>query len=112
MADYGMLIDYDWCTGCHTCETACQMEHNLPPDQFGIKVTEVGPYQYGDRKWVLINMPIPTDQCNFCVERIAQGKLPTCMHHCQARCLEVGLIDELQSKLSAKKKQVLFHNQG
>jgi serine/threonine protein kinase len=27
MARYGLLIDYEYCTGCHSCEVACQMEH-------------------------------------------------------------------------------------
>ena len=24
---YGLLIDYQWCTGCHSCEMACKVEH-------------------------------------------------------------------------------------
>ena len=110
MADYGILIDYEWCTGCHTCETACQMEHDLPVGQFGIKLAEVGPYEYAPDTWQLAYIPIPTDQCDFCAERVAVGKLPTCQHHCQAQCLEVGPIDELAKKVAAKKKAVLFHN--
>ena len=23
---YGLLIDYTWCTGCHSCEIACKVE--------------------------------------------------------------------------------------
>ena len=30
MARYAILIDYDYCTGCHTCEVACQQEHDYP----------------------------------------------------------------------------------
>lgn len=30
MSGYGILIDYNWCTGCHSCEMACQMEKKLP----------------------------------------------------------------------------------
>ena len=108
MAEYGMLIDYEWCTGCHTCEIACQMEHGLPTDQFGIKLNEVGPWEYGPDKWQFTNIPVPTDQCDLCAERAAKGKLPTCMHHCQAQCLTVGPLDELTSKLSNKHKQALF----
>ena len=36
----GLLIDYQYCTGCHTCEVACQQEHNYPAGKFGITVTE------------------------------------------------------------------------
>ena len=112
MADYGMLIDYEWCTGCHTCVTACQMEHDLPVDQFGIVVNEIGAWEYAPDTWQLAYMPTPTDQCTFCVDRIAKGKLPTCMHHCQAKCLKVGPVEELAKELLSKKNQVLYHNKG
>ena len=109
MADYGILVDYEWCTGCHTCETACQMINNLPPDQFGIKVNEIGPWKYGEDRWVLCYIPVPTDQCNLCLGRIEKGELPSCQKHCQASCLTVGPIDELADRVIEKKKQVLFH---
>ncbi len=108
MAEYGLLIDYDWCTGCHTCEVACQMEHSLPPDQWGIKLTEVGPWEYAPEKWQYAYMPVPTDQCDLCARRTAEGKLPTCVHHCQAQCIHYGPLDELAKKLPGKTKQTLF----
>lgn len=109
MTEYGMLIDYEWCTGCHSCETACQMEHHLPVGQFGIKLNEIGPFEYAPDSWQLSYVPVPTDLCDFCAERRAHGKLPTCQHHCQAQCLEVGSLDELAEKVKAKKKLVLFN---
>ncbi|MBS6975765.1 MULTISPECIES: 4Fe-4S binding protein [Gordonibacter] len=109
MTEYGMLIDYEWCTGCHSCETACQMEHHLPVGQFGIKLNEIGPFEYAPDRWQLSYVPVPTDLCDFCAERQAKGKLPTCQHHCQAQCLEVGPIDELAKKIASKKKLVLFN---
>ena len=27
MPKYGLLIDYDFCIGCHVCEVACKQEH-------------------------------------------------------------------------------------
>ena len=109
MTEYGMLIDYEWCTGCHSCETACQMEHHLPVGQFGIKLNEIGPFEYAPDRWQLSYVPVPTDLCDFCAERQAKGKLPTCQHHCQAQSLEVGPIDELAKKIASKKKLVLFN---
>ena len=26
-----LAVDYEFCTGCHTCEIACQQEHGLAP---------------------------------------------------------------------------------
>ena len=42
MAKYGLLVDAQWCSGCHSCEIACQMEHGLPVGQTGIKVVKIG----------------------------------------------------------------------
>ena len=36
-----ILIDYKYCTGCHTCEIACQKHLGLEPDKWGIKLTIV-----------------------------------------------------------------------
>lgn len=45
----GLLIDYQWCTGCHSCEMACRKEHGLPDDEYGIKLTEfIWPHDRGD----------------------------------------------------------------
>ena len=36
-AKFACLVNYDWCTGCHSCEIACQMEHGMPVGQSGIR---------------------------------------------------------------------------
>ena len=40
MEKKGLLIHYDYCTGCHSCEVACQQEHDFPAGKCGIRVTE------------------------------------------------------------------------
>ena len=42
----GILINYEYCTGCHSCEVACRNERGLAAGEYGIKLTEVGPYEY------------------------------------------------------------------
>ena len=32
MTRYGLLIDYDFCIGCHTCELACALSHSEAED--------------------------------------------------------------------------------
>ncbi len=108
MAPKGILIDYEWCSGCHTCEMACQVEHGFPIGQSGIVVNEIGPWEIGDRKWQYAYVPVFTDQCNLCAERTVKGKLPTCVHHCQAAIMKYGELDELVKDLKEKPKQVLF----
>jgi Fe-S-cluster-containing dehydrogenase component len=108
MAQNGLLIEYGFCTGCHSCEVACQMEHKLPVNKWGIKLAEMGPWQISEEKWQYDFVPIPTDLCNLCASRVAKGKKPTCVKHCQASVMEFGAVDELVKKMEGKTKVVLF----
>ena len=40
MGKKGLLIAYDYCTGCHTCEVACKQEHGYPAGRWGIMVKD------------------------------------------------------------------------
>ncbi|MEI3230547.1 MAG: 4Fe-4S dicluster domain-containing protein [Gordonibacter pamelaeae] len=53
-------------------------------------------------------IPVPTDLCDLCADRVAAGRKPTCVHHCQAFCMEFGPLDELAQELAAKPKQVFW----
>lgn len=99
----GLLIDYNYCTGCHTCEVACQMEHQLPPDRFGIELKQIGPDQIDDRTWQYDFFPVPTDRCDLCADRVAKGKLPSCVKHCQAGCMYCGDVEDLAGKIKGPK---------
>ena len=48
MTQYGLLIDYEYCTGCQSCEVACKEEHNFPVGKWGIRVLDEGPWQKDD----------------------------------------------------------------
>jgi len=91
---YALLIDYKYCTGCHTCEVACQNEKGLSNDEWGIKVTEYGPAKLGD-KWYWNYVPVPSDLCDLCAERVEAGKKPSCVKHCLAHCMELVPAAEL-----------------
>ena len=105
---YGLLIDYEFCTGCHSCEVACIKEHEMPKDQYGIHLLQDGPRKQYDGKWEWTNLPIPTSLCDLCEDRVAKDKLPTCVHHCQAQVMYYGPISELAKKMESKPKMVLF----
>ncbi len=108
MARNGLLIDYEYCTGCHSCEMACQVEHDLPPERFGIKIAEIGPWPIDGDVWQYSYVPVPTDECDLCASRVEKGKVPTCVHHCQAAVMKYGPISELALELEKKPQQVLF----
>lgn len=106
--EYGLLIDYEYCSGCHACETACKMEHDLPTGDFGIHVLQDGPRENRSAgTYEYEHVPVPTSLCDLCAERVAAGKLPTCVHHCQAGVMVYGTVEELAKKVN-KPKMAIF----
>ncbi len=104
----GILIQYDYCTGCHACEVACKKECNLPKGEFGIRVMEYGPAKSKEDRWDYFFLPVPTDHCDLCHDRLNAGKLPSCVHNCQSKVMEYGNVKELAEKMVYIKKCVLF----
>ncbi len=109
MAVNGLMIDYEWCTGCRSCELACKNEHGFPMDKWGIKVAEFGPYEMepGELEWNY--MAVPTSYCDLCADRVARGEKPTCALHCLANVIEYGPVEELAAKMVAKGKRVTMY---
>ncbi len=103
----GLLIDYDYCTGCHTCEVACQQEHNYPVGKYGIKVTE-HIMEKTANKISIYNLPFPTDLCNLCAPRTKRGEQPACVKHCQSNCMMFGPLLELVKEMEQRPKMVLY----
>ena len=108
MANYGLLIDYEFCTGCESCVVACKEEHSFPIGKWGIRVMDDGPWEIEDGHMNWNKLPMPTDLCDLCADLTAKGREPICVHHCLAACMEFGTIEELAAKLAAKPKQVLW----
>jgi Fe-S-cluster-containing dehydrogenase component len=106
MAKYGLLIDYNYCTGCHTCELACQQEHDFEVGKCGIQVTE---FEYETLTALAIDyLPYPTDLCDLCIGRHKEGLAPACVKHCQARCMAFGPLEELVKEMEERPKTALF----
>ncbi len=108
-----ILINYDYCTGCHSCEVACKKILGLPKGEFGIKVAEVGPFQYSEREgvkgvWEWTYLPIITQACDLCADRTAAGKMPMCVQHCQAWCMYYGEVGELAAKMDGRTRWALM----
>ena len=101
-----LLIDYEYCAGCHTCEVACMQENSLPVGKFGIRVNEI---LTETAKGIIIDyIPFPTDLCNLCAARTARGELPSCVKHCQCGCMMYGDIVEMAKFVEGKAKTVIF----
>lgn len=106
MMKQGLLIEYDYCTGCHSCEVACQQEHNYPAGKFGITVTEhILETMDGMSIYYL---PFPTDLCNLCAHRTKAGRKPACVKACQASCMLFGSLNVLIDEMGKQPKTVLY----
>ena len=102
----GILVNYEYCTGCHSCEVACKKYLELPKGEFGIKLTETGPWKYTstakEGRWEWSWLPVLTKACNGCADRVAKGKFPMCVQHCQAWCMYHGDVEDLAKKIDGK----------
>ena len=90
MTQKALYIDYEFCSGCHSCEVACRNEIECGIDDWGIKVLEDKPRQHADGTWHWDYIALPGELCDMCEKRTAAGKLPACVQSCQAKCLEIG----------------------
>jgi Fe-S-cluster-containing dehydrogenase component len=106
-SEYGLLIDYEFCTGCHTCELACAQEYKHKPGVRGIKVFEIE-QMLPNGKASLTYFPFPTDVCILCPHLTREGLDPACVKHCMSACMKFGRITELAKKLGKKPKMVLW----
>ena len=104
---HGLLIDYEYCTGCHTCEVACSQEYRWPAGMAGIKVMEIVESLPHDKAY-LVYLPFPTELCVLCAARIKKGMEPACVQHCMAACIQHGPVEELAKQMGKKPRTVLF----
>ncbi len=106
MPQNGLLIEYEYCTGCYACEVACKQEHNYPVGIGGIKVNEI--VTESPDKVHIDYIPFTTRFCDLCAERTKGGEPPSCVKHCQAGCMMYGPIAKLAKVMEDKPRSVIF----
>jgi Fe-S-cluster-containing dehydrogenase component len=109
MAKYGLLFDMEYCVGCNACTVACKQEHGFDADTWGIKVTELI-YKNPDGKVRIDYLPYPTNLCDLCSKRIAEGfdNKPSCVKHCMTKCISYGKLSDLAAEMENKPGSVLY----
>jgi Fe-S-cluster-containing dehydrogenase component len=106
MARNGLLIQHEWCTGCHACEVACKQEHKYPVGTSGIKVYEMEA-TVADKVYVDF-MPVVTRFCDLCADRVKKGDAPACVKHCQATCMTYGPVATLAKEQEKQPHSALW----
>jgi Fe-S-cluster-containing dehydrogenase component len=102
----GLLIQYEWCTGCHACEVACKQEHNFSGGMVGLRVDEV--VTEGPDKVHVDFIPLTTRFCDLCADRTRKGQEPACVKHCQANCMMYGNVAVLAKAMEKQPRSVIF----
>jgi len=105
--EYGLLIDYEYCTGCYACQVACAQEYQWPAGMAGMQVLEVV-QKLPHEKAYLAYIPVPTELCILCAPRTKKGLEPACVKHCMARCMKYGRIKDLAKEMGKKARMVLW----
>ena len=80
-----LTVSPEKCIGCGTCAIVCP--YNAPKVDEEIKKAV---------------------RCDMCADRVAEGKQPTCVQHCQAWCLYHGEVEELAAKMDGSSRCALF----
>ncbi len=106
--EHGLLIDYEYCTGCRACEVACAQEFRRPKGiTKGIIVFEVE-QKLSEKRAYLACVPFPTEQCVLCEHLTRAGGEPACVKSCMANCIEYGRLEDLAKELQRKPRMVLW----
>ena len=106
--EQALLIDYEYCLGCSACEAACMNAHDYAPESAGIHVVRLGPWKTPTGVWQYDFVPLPTDWCDMCRDRISQGLDPACVRHCEYRVIIYDTVDHLVESFKTKPKMMLF----
>jgi Fe-S-cluster-containing dehydrogenase component len=104
----GLLVEYDYCTGCHACEVACKQEHNYSGGMCGIRVDELVTAGTDKDDINVSFVPITTRFCDLCADRTGRGEVPACVKHCQATCLHYGEVSNLARVMNEKPQTLIF----
>ncbi|QTA93490.1 4Fe-4S dicluster domain-containing protein [Desulfonema magnum] len=105
--EYGLLIDYEYCTGCFACQVACCQENGWPAGMGGIQVLEIVQNLPNDKAYLTF-MPFPTELCILCRPRTKKGLEPACVKHCMANTMKYGRLEDLAKEMGKKPKMVLW----
>lgn len=94
-ADGIVMMDFHRCIGCRYCMAACP---------YGSRS-----FNYFDPRTKFVDIPNPefptrmkgvVEKCNFCVERLAEGKLPACVEACPEKAMTFGDLGDPNSEVS------------
>jgi len=107
MKRFWLAADLDRCVGCHVCEVACKQENDLPEGTNWIRVVEIGPASVQGRL-VMDFLPMVSDECDVCKNRVDGGLEPFCVSACPTDALRfLHTSDVLEELRNGKRVQII-----
>lgn len=93
-----VLIDYDKCTGCRECLTACPHNNRVfnweEPDYAATEVEGYGAKEASQRRQGV------AEKCTFCVHRVDQGLEPICVVVCPVQARSFGDLNDPEEQVT------------
>jgi Fe-S-cluster-containing dehydrogenase component len=93
-----VMVDYDLCIGCRSCMEACPYDARTFNEDLGTYYPGGERTPYESAKQDFYDGVVM--KCNFCVERVDQGRRPACVQSCPTQCLYFGDLDDRDSDVS------------
>ncbi len=97
-----VVVNYDDCIGCGACVQACPYDgvRTVSPDLLEYAV----PFPVGHRNAQPLQ-PGAVSKCNFCVQRLDEGREPACVEVCPMRARFFGDLNNPESEVSKLLKE-------
>ena len=97
-SDGAVVIDYNWCIGCHYCVVACPYWAR----HFNWDKPQIPKAEINTQTHYLTNRPRERgvmEKCTFCLQRTRKGKLPACLEACPTGARVFGNILDPKSEI-------------
>ena len=99
-----VIVDKDKCMGCKYCMMACPYGARYSVEKWESYFPDglpLSPYEeFAKRYWEDHSGVGVATKCDFCRDRLAEGKLPACVDACPANARIFGDLDDPESEVS------------
>ena len=99
-----VVVDKDICMGCKSCLMACPYGARYTVESWesyfpeGLPLSEYE--EFAKQKWEEVSGCGVATKCDFCLDRITEGRGPACVEACAAKARVFGDLDDPDSEVS------------
>jgi len=105
--EHVLYADIERCVGCHSCEIACRQEHDIPNDDWCIRVMTVEPRREENLRDFYF-FSIASNKCGGCRDLLQQAAEPACVSACPTRCIRYAEVNALPQVIDQRKRFIIL----